>query len=224
MNKTIIVEGKTSTEAIEKGLKQLKLPKSKVEIKVLENEEKRSFFDILAPRVVKVQLTVKDAVKSENKTERTETSEDIVKKIDEFIKVFLETANIKNTNYIVNREKDKIFIKITGEESSCLIGYRGGVLNALQNVITVIANKKAISKVNIVLDIEEYRQKRKVVLENLAEKMAASVIKKQKKVVLEPMTAYERKIIHSKLQANKEVETHSIGEEPYRKVVIDLKK
>jgi len=224
MNKTIIVEGKTSTEAIEKGLKQLKLPKSKVEIKVLENEEKRSFFDILAPRVVKVQLTVKDAVKSENKTERTETSEDIVKKIDEFIKVFLETANIKNTNYIVNREKDKIFIKITGEESSCLIGYRGEVLNALQNVITVIANKKAISKVNIVLDIEEYRQKRKVVLENLAEKMAASVIKKQKKVVLEPMTAYERKIIHSKLQANKEVETHSIGEEPYRKVVIDLKK
>ena len=224
MNKTIIVEGKTSTEAIEKGLKQLKLPKSKVEIKVLENEEKRSFFDILAPRVVKVQLTVKDAVKSENKTERTETSEDIVKKIDEFIKVFLETANIKNTNYIVNREKDKIFIKITGEESSCLIGYRGEVLNALQNVITVIANKKAISKVNIVLDIEEYRQKRKVVLENLAEKMAASVIKKQKKVVLEPMTAYERKIIHSKLQFHKEVETHSIGEEPYRKVVIELKK
>ena len=97
-------------------------------------------------------------------------------------------------------------------------------MNSLQNILTTIANKNSISKVKIILDIEKYREKRKKVLESLAEKMEQSVIKKQKRIVLEPMTAYERKIIHSKLQSSKEVITHSIGEEPYRKVVIELKK
>ena len=227
MSKTIIAEGRTTAEAIEKGLNELKVAKSKVDIKILENEDKRSFFDILAPRVVKVQLTLKESInleKKNEKEERTEEIEDTIKKIEEFIKKFIEKADLKNVDYKLNKEKDKVFITITGENASCLIGYRGEVLNSLQNILTSIANKKAVSKVTIVLDVEGYREKRKKVLENLAEKMAASVIKKQKKVVLEPMTAYERKIIHSKLQTNKNVETHSIGEEPYRKVVIELKK
>lgn len=226
MSKTIIAEGRTTAEAIEKGLNELKVAKSKVDIKILENEDKRSFFDILAPRVVKVQLTLKESInleKKNEKEERTEEIEDTIKKIEEFIKKFIEKADLKNVDYKLNKEKDKVFITITGENASCLIGYRGEVLNSLQNILTSIANKKAVSKVTIVLDVEGYREKRKKVLENLAEKMAASVIKKQKKVVLEPMTAYERKIIHSKLQTNKNVETHSIGEEPYRKVVIELK-
>lgn len=227
MDKTIIVEGKTSTEAIEKGLKQLKVSKNKVDIKILENEEKRSFFDILAPRVVKVQMRLKESihedVKNEN-VERTETIEDTTKKIESFIKRFIEKSNLKDVEYEISNEKYKIFINIKGKESSCLIGYRGESLNSLQNILTAIANKNSISKITVILDVEEYREKRKKVLESLAEKMALSVIKKQKRIVLEPMTAYERKIIHSKLQSNKEVETHSIGEEPYRKVVIELKK
>jgi len=227
MDKTIIVEGRTSTEAIEKGLKELKVSKNKVDIKILENEDKRSFFDILAPRVVKVQMSLKESLHADAKKDRedkTEEIEETMKKIDSFIKIFIEKSSLNDVNYETTREKDKIFINITGKDASCLIGYRGEVLNSLQNIITAISNKNAISKITIILDVEEYREKRKKVLENLAEKMAASVIKKQKKVVLEPMTAYERKIIHSKLQFHKEVETHSIGEEPYRKVVIELKK
>lgn len=227
MDKTIIVEGRTSTEAIEKGLKELKVSKNKVDIKILENEDKRSFFDILAPRVVKVQMTLKETVHAEgknDKVERTEKKEETVKKIESFIKLFIEKSNLKDVQYKVSNEKDKIFVNITGDEAACLIGYRGEVLNSLQNILTALANKNSISKITIILDIEEYREKRKKVLENLAEKMALSVIKKQKRIVLEPMTAYERKIIHSKLQSNKDVETHSIGEEPYRKIVIELKK
>jgi len=228
MDNTIIVEGKTSTEAIEKGLKKLKVSKNKVDIKILENEDKRSFFDILAPRVVKVQLTLKESLKTENrveeKIERTEKIEETAQKIEKFIKDFIEKSKFNNAEYAINVEKDKIFIKILGEDVSCLIGYRGEALNSLQNILNSIANKKSVSKVTVVLDIEGYRQKRQKVLENLAEKMAAAVVKKQKRIVLEPMTAYERKIIHSKLQENKEIETHSIGEEPYRKVVIELKK
>jgi len=228
MDNTIIVEGKTSTEAIEKGLKKLKVSKNKVDIKILENEDKRSFFDILAPRVVKVQLTLKESIKTENrveeKIERTEKIEETAQKIEKFIKDFIEKSKFNNAEYAINVEKDKIFIKILGEDVSCLIGYRGEALNSLQNILNSIANKKSVSKVTVVLDIEGYRQKRQKVLENLAEKMAAAVVKKQKRIVLEPMTAYERKIIHSKLQENKEIETHSIGEEPYRKVVIELKK
>ena len=223
MNNTIIVEGRTSTEAIEKGLKQLKVSKNKVDIKILENEDKRSFFDILAPRIVKVQISLKDSLNTETKKDRTEKIEEIIKKIDSFVKLFIEKAKLNDTQYKVNREKDKVYINITGKDASYLIGYRGEALNSLQNILTAIANKNSISKITIILDIEEYRDKRKKVLESLADKMAESVVKKQKRVVLEPMTAYERKIIHSKLQENKEVETHSIGEEPYRKVVIELK-
>lgn len=227
MDKTIIVEGRTSTEAIEKGLKQLKVSKNKVDIKILENEDKRSFFDILAPRVVKVQMSLKESIHEDAKrenVERTEKIEDTIKKVDSFIESFIEKSNLKDVEYEINNEKDKLFINIKGKEASCLIGYRGEALNSLQNILTAIANKNSISKITVILDVEEYREKRKKVLESLAEKMALSVIKKQKRIVLEPMTAYERKIIHSKLQSNKEVETHSIGEEPYRKVVIELKK
>lgn len=223
MDKTIIVEGRTSTEAIEKGLKQLNVSKNKVDIKILENEDKRSFFDILAPRVVKVQMSLKESGKTE-KVERTEKIEETIKKVECFIKIFIEKSNLKEIQYKVNNEKDCIYVSIEGKEASCLIGYRGEVLNSLQNILTTIANKNSISKVKIILDIEKYREKRKKVLESLAEKMEQSVIKKQKRIVLEPMTAYERKIIHSKLQSSKEVITHSIGEEPYRKVVIELKK
>jgi len=226
MGKIIIVEGRTSTEAIEKGLKELNVSKNKVDIKVLENEEKRSFFDILAPRVVKVQISLKENVKAEKKAdkiERTENIEETIEKVEEFIKTFIEKAKLKDVNYKIKMEKDKIYVDINGSEASCLIGYRGEVLNTLQNIITSMANQKSVSKISVILDVEGYREKRKKVLENLADKMALSVVKKQKKVVLEPMTAYERKIIHSKLQTNKDVETHSIGEEPYRKVVIELK-
>ena len=93
----------------------------------------------------------------------------------------------------------------------------------MQNILSAIANKKASGKIKLTLDIENYREKRKKVLEDVAVKVAKTVIRTGKKITLEPMSAYERKIIHSKLQDHPQINTYSIGEEPYRKVVISKK-
>ena len=237
MLKSIISEGKTTNEAIEKGLKELNVSKNMVDIKVLENEEKRSFFNILAPRVVKVELTVKENAKiiNENKADndvKAERKERIVdikdlenakNILNEFNKKFLPTVSDKQFNYTVEIKDNVIEINITGEDSGCLIGYRGETLNSLQTILSSIANKNNNSKIKVILDIENYRNKRKQTLEELAIKVAKTVSKTGKPVTLEPMGAYERKVIHSKLQDNKYVATHSVGEEPNRKVVISKK-
>ena len=229
MEKSIISEGKTTNEAIEKGLKILNVSKNKVDIKVLENEEKRSFFSILTPRVVKVQLTLKD-VEEEHKIVKKEINlnqeeQDIaVKNVEEFLKEFLnKLEKDEKIEYSIKVDKSGVYVNINDKNLGYLIGYRGETLYALQNVLSAIAGKKIENKVRVFLDIESYRAKREKTLEELAEKISKTVIKTKKSITLEPMQAYERKIIHSKLQNNELVTTKSIGEEPRRRVVISLK-
>ena len=230
MDKTIIAEGRTTNEAIENGLKQLRVSKDKVEIKVLENEEKRSFFSILAPRVVKVEMTLKEekAEKKEIKPKKIiELSEEEQEKAEENVKTFMEEI-IKelpeNTTYEIHKDKTGLNVEISNENLGFLIGYRGEILYAFQSILSAIAGKEIDKKVRVILDIEGYKAKREKTLEELAEKVAKTVIKTRKPVKLEPMQAYERKIIHSKLQQNDKVQTESIGEEPNRRIVISLKK
>lgn len=235
MAKTIISEGKTSTEAIEKGLKQLNVSKDKVDIKILENEEKRSFFSILTPRVVKVELTLKENMpekKSENEFHRKQNrpsqeektkeheveerkrTEKIVLKPEEIemakenLEIFLNefiTKISSNIEYKIISDDEYIYVTLNGEEAGRLIGYRGETLNAMQLVLSSIANKKIEGKVRIILDIENYREKRKIALEELADKLERTVIRNGKQVTLEPMSAYERKIIHNRLQDSQRV-------------------
>lgn len=223
MEKTVRTEGKTTTEAIEKGLKELGVLKDKVEIKVLE-EEKRSFYSILSPRVVKVELTLKEDKKEKNKEEKKH-NENIqeIEKAEQDIKEFLDNFLTKETKYEVKINNFDIYVDMNGENLNYLIGYRGETINAIQTILTAIANKKSTQKIRVYLDIAGYREKRIKTLEDLAEKLARTVERTKKSVTLEPMTAYERKIIHTKLQNNSKVKTFSKGEEPYRKVVISLK-
>ena len=223
MEKTVRTEGKTTTEAIEKGLKELGVSKDKVEIKVLE-EEKRSFYSILSPRVVKVELTLKEDKKEKNKEEKKH-NENIqeIEKAEQDIKDFLDNFLTKETKYEVKINNFDIYVDMNGENLNYLIGYRGETINAIQTILTAIANKKSTQKIRVYLDIAGYREKRIKTLEDLAEKLARTVERTKKSVTLEPMTAYERKIIHTKLQNNSKVKTFSKGEEPYRKVVISLK-
>lgn len=223
MEKTVRTEGKTTTEAIEKGLKELGVSKDKVEIKVLE-EEKRSFYSILSPRVVKVELTLKEDKKEKNKEEKKH-NENIqeIEKAEQDIKEFLDNFLTKETKYEVKINNFDIYVDMKGENLNYLIGYRGETINAIQTILTAIANKKSTQKIRVYLDIAGYREKRIKTLEDLAEKLARTVERTKKSVTLEPMTAYERKIIHTKLQNNSKVKTFSKGEEPYRKVVISLK-
>lgn len=223
MEKTVRAEGKTTTEAIEKGLKELGVSKDKVEIKVLE-EEKRSFYSILSPRVVKVELTLKEDKKEKNKEEKKH-NENIqeIEKAKQDIKEFLDNFLTKEIKYEVKINNFDIYVDMNGENLNYLIGYRGETINAIQTILTAIANKKSTQKIRVYLDIAGYREKRIKTLEDLAEKLARTVERTKKSVTLEPMTAYERKIIHTKLQNNSKVKTFSKGEEPYRKIVISLK-
>lgn len=232
MSKTIIVEGKTTNEAIEKGLKQLKVTRDHVQIKVLE-DEKRSFFSILTPRVVKIEMTLKD-LDDENKVRNNVhlskkevhlskqnqfiAKQNVEKFLAEFIKELPEGAT-----YVVDSNDQGLSVSMSNKKLGFLIGYRGETLYALQAILSSIASKNVDQRVRVILDIEGYKEKREKTLEDLAEKIAKTVVKTRKSITLEPMQPYERKIIHSRLQENSKVQTISVGEEPHRKIVISLK-
>ena len=123
----------------------------------------------------------------------------------------------------IDLEKGFLNVNMEGNDSKTLIGYRGEVLNSLQVILNSVSNRGSKEKVRIVLNISNYKEKREKSLEELADKISKTVIKTGKAVTLEPMMAYERKIIHNRLQSSNKVKTYSIGEEPYRKVVIAKK-
>ena len=123
-----------------------------------------------------------------------------------------------------DEEKGNMDIELKGSNMGILIGKRGQTLDSLQYLISLVANKESEERIHVKLDTENYRQRRKETLENLARNISFKVRKIRKPVFLEPMNPYERRIIHSALQNDRYVETHSEGEEPYRKVVVTLKK
>lgn len=223
-----IFEGKTTGEAIEKGLKSLGITKEEAEIKILESEDKRSFFSILTPRIVKVQIISK---KEEKLQKIKRTKEEIahidfgqaVKQVEEFLKPWLQTVSNQTIHYEVKQEEGYLKIDINGEDLNYLIGHRGEVLNQLQIILSSIASRHSEYKVRVILNICGYKEKREKSLEELADKLEKTVTRTKKAITLEPMTAYERKIIHTKLQNSKKVVTSSVGEEPYRKVVISVR-
>ena len=235
MHKTIIAEGKTTTEAISNGLKELNVSKEMVDIKILEEHEKRSFFSILSPRVVKVELTLKEKTTNNEKSERKQlvkekdfkiSKEDFESGKDRLEKFLNDFASqFEGIEYSVDTsiENNLIKVYIDGDLSRILIGYRGEVLNSLQIILSSIANKENKGRIKVILNISNYREKREKSLEELPVKISTTVYKTGKSVTLESMKAYERKIIHSRLQNNNKVTTYSIGEEPYRKVVISKK-
>lgn len=221
MENKVVAEGKTTNEAIENGLKKLGVTKKDVEIKVLE-EEKKSFFDILAPRIVKVELILKEGKKEHREVKVGEKDiEEAVNKTKDFLNDLKK--ELGNIEYAIEIKEDIIYIKIEGEKAADLIGYRGETLESIQNIISAIANKETSARVKIIVDILNYKEKRRNSLEILAKKVEKTVIKSGKPYRLEPMNAYERKIIHTALQESSEVTTNSVGEEPYRRVIVRKK-
>ena len=199
MSKTVIAEGKTLNEAIDNGLKALNCKRSDVEVREIKDTDKKMFYSILAPRKVKVELILNN----EKSDEYNVTEEDL--------------------NYKIEIKEGILHIDFIGEDSLNLIGYRGETLNSLQTILVAVLKKKMDSKVKLYLNVGDYREKRNDILKDLARKIEAEVLKNRKKRVLEPMSAYERKIIHTELQNSDKVVTFSIGEEPHRRLVIDLK-
>lgn len=234
MPKSVITEGRTSIEAIEKGLKELKASRNQVDVKILE-EKKKSFFSILDPHIVKVELTLKEEKvdtpfekkkKEDVKQEKRLASQEEINVAREKIESFLSSFLAKISNeiiYEISEERDAIDVCIKGDAATKLIGYRGEALNSLKVILSTIANKDREQGIKVILDIGNYKETRKATLEELANKLEKTVIKTGKSVTLEPMTPYERKIIHTQLQDSEYVKTYSIGENDRRRVVISKK-
>lgn len=205
--KFIEVTGKNVQEAIENGLRELKVKEDKVEVEVIESGSKGIFG--LGAKAAKVKLTLKNDYSGTAK---------------EFLRDVLNKMDIKAEIHI-KEEDDVIRVDLIGPDMGILIGYRGETLDALQYLLSLVINKenKENDYKKVILDTENYRKKREETLIRLANKLAYKVNKYNKSVTLEPMNPYERRIIHAALQNHPHVTTHSQGEEPYRKVVIELK-
>ncbi|MGI6095934.1 MAG: RNA-binding cell elongation regulator Jag/EloR [Lachnospiraceae bacterium] len=166
-----------------------------------------------------------ESVKEEKVIERTEEEIDKIKKTaDEFLAGVFKAMDLEviiKMNYA--QEDDTLEVEFEGEDMGILIGKRGQTLDSLQYLTSLVINKGVQGYVRVKLDTENYRNRRKETLENLAKSIAYKVRKTRKPVSLEPMNPYERRIIHSALQGNKYVETTSEGNEPYRHVVVKLK-
>jgi spoIIIJ-associated protein len=220
--------GKSYDEALKDGLQKIGLSKEEVEIELIEEPKKR-FFSILEPKQIKVKVTEKENKDKQEKPKTVEVKEFSpaeISKYEEKAKKFLEEYFSKmgiEANITSLYEEDMLKVEIKGEKAGLIIGYRGETLDALQTIVAAIINKNEEKHMKLLLDIENYRKKRIKTLEELALKEANTVIAKRRSVTLEPMVPFERKVIHTILQDHPKVKSESIGDEPYRKVVISLR-
>lgn len=199
---------KTVDEALTLAILELETTVENLEYEIIEKETSGFLGMLRKPAKIRVRLQV--------------TVENTVKTFLE--KVFKAMGITAKIELLYDVESSNLDINLNGEEMGVLIGKRGQTLDSLQYLISLVVNKNSDNYIKVKLDTENYRARRKETLENLAKNIAFKVKRTRKPVSLEPMNPYERRIIHSALQNDKFVETYSEGDEPYRKVVINVKK
>ena len=204
--KSFEATGKTYEEALMAGLTQMGLPSDKVDVEVLE-EGTKGFLGIGA-KPYRLRLTKKDtpAIRAE-----------------EFLKNVTSLMGLE-VSFDITEDEDAMLINMQGDNQGILIGHRGETLDALQYLTSLQVNKGGKEYRRVTLDTEGYRAKREQTLIALAGRMANKVHKSGRRMMLEPMNPYERRILHATLQDNPYVTTHSEGEEPNRRVVITPKR
>lgn len=206
--KYIDMTGRTIAEATKNALRELNVTEDKVKIDILDQGNK-GLFNLIGCRPAKIRVTVK---------------KDYISEAREFLREVLNSMGIK-AEIRIREEQDALKIILAGPEMGLLIGYRGETLDSLQYLVSLVINKDHEEEYKrVILDTENYRQKREETLKRLALKIANKARRTRKVVKLEPMNPYERRVIHSVLQNDPEVKTYSEGEEPYRRVIVDLKK
>lgn len=206
--KILETTGKNVKEALENALKELKLTEDKIEYEILD-EGSRGFLNIIGTKPAKILVKVKRDYKEEVRV---------------FLRNILDNMDIK-AEISIKEENDVLYIDLTGPKMGIIIGYRGETLDSLQYLCSLVVNKdRSLPYKKVVLDTESYRKKREETLIRVAEKTAYKVRKNGRPYRLEPMNPYERRIIHSALQDNKFIYTYSDGDEPNRRVVVDIKR
>ncbi|GAJ38558.1 RNA-binding cell elongation regulator Jag/EloR [Saccharococcus caldoxylosilyticus] len=202
--KEVTVTAATVDEAVQSALQQLGVSKNRVEIVVLD-EGKKGLFGIFGhkPAVVKAIL-----------------KKDPIEEAELFLKEVIQQMGVNAATIEKQQHGKQVTFMITGEQVGLLIGKHGQTLSSLQLLTQLVANRYAEEYVSIVVDAENYRERREKTLIQLAQKLAEKAVKTGKEVKLEPLPAHERKIIHSALANHKKVVTYSVGVEPHRYIVV----
>lgn len=212
------------SEVSEETVNEEKKESVKTEKVKIENSKKESVKKEKSPVVVKEQQKEEKA-EAPKVVKTKEEIEQMEKDARHFLNGVFQAMELPVTiNIVYDQENNNLEIDFSGEDMGILIGKRGQTLDSLQYLTSLVVNKEQNEYVRVKLDTENYRKRRKDTLENLARNIAYKVKKTRRPVSLEPMNPYERRIIHSALQGNKFVETYSEGNEPYRHVVVTLKK
>ena len=207
----IEVSAKTVNEAITEACRKLGVTSDKLEYQVIE-EGSSGFLGIGSkPAIIKASAKIEEV-----------SAEDTAKNFLKDVFAAMNMQVVIDVKY--NEEEKSMDIELLGDEMGVLIGKRGQTLDSLQYLVSLVVNKEMEEYIRVKIDTENYRQRRKETLENLAKNIAYKVKKTRRPVSLEPMNPYERRIIHSTLQNDKYISTHSEGDEPYRRVVVTYKK
>jgi|SRR5690606_2556610 len=203
----VLASGKTIEDAVRNGLAQLQVTEDRVKVVVLEQPAK-GFLGLIGSKDAKVELELIPDPKEE---------------AEHFIRDVAHAMGL-DVQLTWTETKDNMLLSIScNGDLGMLIGRRGQTLDALQYLVTIVANRYSDNHIRIVLDAENFRERRRKTLEDLSERLAGRVVRTRKEVVLEPMVPHERKVIHSQLQSHPKVRTFSQGDEPNRRVVITLK-
>jgi len=222
--------GKTVDEAIEKGLKELGLTAEEADIRVLEEGKKKLFGSIkarveIAPKTSENE-TVEEVIKEKECDEKTAVCTPVAaegatdgERTVVFLEGLFKLLKINACTEIV-AEGEKIEINVTATNTTAIIGKHGGMLDAIQTLAGAVANTGRDDYKRVVVDCEDYRERRESTLNKLAENLAQKAIRLGKKIKLEPMNPYERRIIHAALSEKEGISTTSEGKEPNRYVVI----
>lgn len=206
--KTIEMTGRSVEDAVKNALAELKVTEDKIEYEVLE-EGSKGLFKLLGAKPARILVKVKRDYIYEAKT---------------FIRDVLNSMGVR-AEIRIKEENNVINISLTGPDMGIIIGYRGETLDSLQYLVSLVVNKGHETEYKrVVLDTENYRQKREETLKRLALRTAEKVVRSGRSFRLEPMNPYERRVIHSALQNDPKIQTFSEGDEPFRRVVIDVKK
>ena len=235
----IEVTGKTVEEALINASLQLETSSDNLEYEVIEKGSNGflGMFNKPAKILVskkseaeEVEINTKKETVKEEKTVETAKSEvfadngAVEAKVRKFLNDIFATMGLEVKIEMTINDDDSIDINLVGGDMGVLIGKRGQTLDSLQYLVSLVANKEGGKYYRVKLDTENYRERRKATLESLAKNIAYKVKRTRRPVSLEPMNPYERRIIHSALQNDKYVATRSEGEEPFRHVVVYMKK
>lgn len=204
MTNSVEKTAKTVEDAINIALSELNASEEDVDIEIIDKGVK-GIFGLIGSKQARVRVTIKESMADKAK---------------EFLMEVFQKMDV-DADVLTQEDKESVTIKITGDNIGILIGRRGETLDSLQYLTSLVVNKNKQNYKRVIIDIENYRQKRKETLIKLANKLAERVVKYKKSITLEPMNPYERRIIHSALQNNKTVSTYSEGTDPYRRLVIE---